>query len=296
MIDHAPFSGVLAPVLTPFREDLSIDGDRYLAFCKQLLADGCNGLAVFGTTSEANSLSLAEKRGQLDALLDAGVDPACLMPGTGAPSLPETLEMTQAAVAAGCGGVLLLPPYYYKGVSDEGLFSFTSNLIERVGDARLKVYLYHIPPIAVVGWSLPLIERLIKAYPDTVVGLKDSSGDWNNTRSILEAFPGFSVFSGSEAYLLDTLRLGGAGTISASANSNATAIRRVVDNWQGESADALQAGITAYRKTLQQYPLIPALKALMAEQSGEESWRITRPPLMPMERAKGQELLAALAS
>ncbi len=218
------------------------------------------------------------------------------MPGTGTPNLPETLELTKASVEAGCGGVLLLPPYYFKGVSEEGLFVYVSELIQRIGDERLKIYLYHIPPIAVVGWSHALIERLIKSYPDTVVGLKDSSGDWENTKSLLRAFPGFGIFSGSEAYLLDTMRLGGAGTITAGANSNAKAIRRVVDGWQGDKADDLQAAVTAYRQTLQKYPLIPALKALMAEKTGDDDWRRTRPPLMAMDKASGQTLSGALST
>ena len=122
--------------------------------------------------------------------------------------------LTKHAVDLGCGGVLMLPPFYYKAPSEEGLFRFFAEVIEEVGDDRLKVYLYHIPPVAQVGFSLPLIGRLIKEFPETVVGLKDSSGDWSNTAAILDAYPGFEVFPGSEVFLLDGLQQGRARAAS----------------------------------------------------------------------------------
>ena len=159
--------------------------------------------------------------------------PGKLMPGTGIMFAGRCHRADAShAVDLGCGGVLMLPPFYYKAPSEEGLFRFFSEVIEDVGDDRLKVYLYHIPPVAQVGFSLPLIGRLIKAFPDTVVGLKDSSGDWSNTAAILEAYPGFEVFPGSEIFLLDGLRKGAAGCISATCNVSAAAIRNVYDNWQ----------------------------------------------------------------
>jgi 4-hydroxy-tetrahydrodipicolinate synthase len=293
-VTHAPFSGVLAPALTPFDADLAPDATRFVAHCRWLLEDGCNGLAIFGTTSEANSLSLEERLSLLDSVVDAGIDPACLMPGTGATALSDAVRLTRAAVERGCGGVLLLPPFYYKAVDDDGLYRFVAEVIQRVGDPRLKIYLYHIPPIAVVGWSLQLIERLLEDFPDVVVGLKDSSGDWDNTRSILQRFPGFGVFCGTEIFLLDTLRAGGAGTITATANVNAAAIRRVYDNWQGEQAEELQAEITALRKVIQAYPAIPALKAIVARSRGDESWLTTRPPLEALDAETAGRLIEAL--
>jgi 4-hydroxy-tetrahydrodipicolinate synthase len=215
--------GVLAPVVTPFTETLAPDPDRLIRHCRWLLSQNC-GLAVFGTNSEANSLSVEEKLDLLDALVDAGIDTGRMMPGTGACAIPDAVRMTSHAVKRGCAGVLMLPPFYYKGVSDEGLFRAFSEIIERVGDSRLKVYLYHIPPVAQVPISLALIERLLAAYPDTVVGIKDSSGDWSNTEAMLNAFPGFQVFAGSETFLLRNMRGGGAGCISATANINPAAI------------------------------------------------------------------------
>ena len=179
--------GVLAPVVTPFKADLSPDSQRFIAHCKWLLSQNC-GLAVFGTNSEANSLSMEERATLLDEVVAAGVDPLRMMPGTGCCSLMETVKLTTQAVEHGCAGVLMLPPFYYKDVSEEGLYRYFSEVVQRVSDVRLKIYLYHIPPIAVVGITRGLVERLLAAYPNAIAGMKDSSGDWNNTRMFLDAF------------------------------------------------------------------------------------------------------------
>src|ERR1700751_2673683 len=179
--------GVLAPVVTPFKDDLSPDRERFIAHCKSLLSQNC-GLAIFGTTSEANSLSLEERLNLLDELVAARIDPSRMMPGTGCCSIMETVKLTAQAVGHGCAGVLMLPPFYYKDVSEEGLYRYFSEVVQRVGDPRLKIYLYHIPPVAVVGITTRLVERLLAAYPNTIAGMKDSSGDWNSTKTFLDAF------------------------------------------------------------------------------------------------------------
>jgi 4-hydroxy-tetrahydrodipicolinate synthase len=179
--------GVLAPVVTPFKADLAPDSQRFIAHCKWLLSQNC-GLAVFGTNSEANSLSMEERATLLDELVAAGVDPSRMMPGTGCCSIMETVKLTAHAVEHGCAGVLMLPPFYYKDLSEEGLYRYFSEVVQRVGDARLKIYLYHIPPVAVVGITTGLVERLLAAYPNAIAGMKDSSGDWNNTKTFLDAF------------------------------------------------------------------------------------------------------------
>lgn len=288
------FYGVISPVLTPFGEDGNPDAERYLALCKWLLADGCTGLAPFGTTGEANSLGVQERMDLLDALVEGGVDPKVLMPGTGLCALSDTATVTAHAVELGCGGVMMLPPFYYKAVSDDGLFAYYADIIERVGDARLKIYLYHIPPVAQVGLSVDLVGRLIKAYPDTVVGLKDSSGDWSNTKALLDAFPGFTVFPGSEIFLLEGLRNGAAGCITATGNVNARMIRNVYDNWQTDQADALQAEITAFRQTIQARPMIPMLKAIVAHFNNDPEWNRLRPPFLPLDEADAKAGIAEL--
>src|SRR5947207_12140971 len=223
--------GVLVPVVTPFKDDLVPDRERFIAHCKWLLSQNC-GLAVFGTTSEANPLSREERTMPLDELVAAGVDPSRMMPGTGCCSIMETVRLTAQAVDHGCAGVLMLPPFYYKDVTEEGLYCYFSEVVQRVGDARLKIYLYHIPPVAVVGITTGLVERLLAAYPNAIAGMKDSSGDWNNTKTFLDAFAvrsaraarTFDVFVGSESFLLANMRNGGVGTISATANVNPAAI------------------------------------------------------------------------
>jgi 4-hydroxy-tetrahydrodipicolinate synthase len=289
-----PFSGVLVPVLTPFTPTGEPDAGRFVAFCRWLLDQGAGGLAIFGTTSEANSMSPAERMELLDRLIEAGIPAAKLMPGTGACAMTDAATLVRHAVGHGCGGVLMLPPFYYKGVSDDGIFTFISSVIDKVGSPALRLFLYHIPPMAVVGFSLDLVGRLIAAYPQTVVGLKDSSGDWSNTAALLERFPGFAVFPGSEVFLLDGLRKGAVGCITASGNVNVPAIKKVYDNWRGPQAEALQAEITTLRNALQAYPMVPALKRIVAHYHDDPSWAAARPPLVPLDRAQSAALIADL--
>jgi 4-hydroxy-tetrahydrodipicolinate synthase len=287
--------GVFSPVLTPFNADLSPDPDRFAKHCRWL-TDQEVGLAVFGTNSEANSLAVAEKRKLLDSLLKAGIPAQRLMPGTGTCAIPETIELTRAAVQAGCGGVLMLPPFYYKGVSDEGLYRAFAQVIDAVADSRLRIYLYHIPPVSQVPITRVLIARLLKAYPGTIAGMKDSSGDWNNTAAMLAEFApqGFDVFCGSENYLLATMRGGGAGCITATGNVNPAAIVQLYKTWQKDGAEDRQKGLDATRAVFAQYPMIPAMKAAIAWKSGREDWRTVRPPLVELSRGEANALEASL--
>ena len=285
--------GVLSPVVTPFSKDLAPDPARLVAHSRWLISQGC-GLALFGTNSEANSQAVDERMMLLEAVVEAGLPTNRMMPGTGCCSLPDSVKLAAHAARLGCAGVLMLPPFYYKGVSDDGLFAYYSELIQRVGDARLKVYLYHIPQVAQVGISLNLIERLLKAYPDTVVGIKDSSGDWANTEAMLKTFPGFDVFAGSEAFLLQNMRHGGVGCISATANVNPAAIVALYNNWQAADADERQAALTATRMVFQSFPMIPALKAAIGEFSGDAEWGTVRPPLVALTAEQRTALKAKL--
>ena len=287
--------GVLSPVITPFTADLAPDAARLVRHCRWLLSQDV-GLAVFGTNSEGNSLSVAEKRSLLDALVEGGLPVDRMMPGTGCSALTDTVELTRHAVKLGARGVLMLPPFYYKGVSDDGLFASYAQVIERVADPRLRIYLYHIPPVSQVPITLTLIERLLKAYPGVIAGIKDSSGDWANTQAMLERFQpqGFDVFAGSETFLLATLRGGGAGCISATANVNPGAISRLYRNWQQPDADAQQKALDAIRGTFQKFPMIPALKAAIAHYAGEEVFSVVRPPLVELTAQQKEGLVAAL--
>ncbi|HSV82765.1 MAG TPA: dihydrodipicolinate synthase family protein [Ramlibacter sp.] len=287
--------GIFSPVLTPFDSGLAPDAQRLVRHCRWLLAQDV-GLAVFGTNSEANSLSVSEKRRLLDALLEAGVPPARLLPGTGACALPDAIELTRHAVRTGCAGALMLPPFYYKGVSDEGLFRSFARVIDAVADERLRVFLYHIPAVSGVPLSLSLIERLLQAYPGIVAGIKDSSGDWSNTAAMLERFQprGFDVFAGSENFLLATMRAGGAGCITATGNVNPGPIVRLFETWKGADAEAQQELLDRQRAAFAAFPMIPAMKAAIAWKSGRTDWRHVRPPLVELDPAQQLQLQAAL--
>lgn len=281
------FSGVIAPLMTPFGEDGAPDPERFVAHADWLMRNGCTGLAPFGTTSEANSLGLDERMEMLEELVDAGLDAGKLLPGTGMCALTDAVTLTQHAVDLGVGGCLMLPPFYYKAPSEDGLFAYYSEIIEAIGDERLKVYLYHIPPIAQVGIPVSLVARLLKRYPRTIAGLKDSSGDWAQTKAYLDACPELEIFPGSEAYLLDGLRAGSAGTISASANVNAAALLGVYEAHVTNTgaADALQAKIGAVRKVFQSQAMIPLLKGIVAHYRRDKSWARVRPPLTSLPSA-----------
>jgi len=294
-VSHERIRGVLSPVVTPFRADLGPDPERFIRHCRWLLSQNV-GLAVFGTNSEANSLSVDERIELLDRLVEAGLDPARMMPGTGCCALPDTVRLTTHAMKAGCAGVLMLPPFYYKGVSEDGLFRSFAEVIERVGDRRLRVYLYHIPPVAQVAITLGLIERLRKAYPDNVAGIKDSSGDWANTKAVLDAFgtSGFDVFPGSETFLLAAMREGAVGCISATANVNPGPIARLHATWQAADADAQQKRLDEIRSIMQGYVMIPALKAAIAHHGHDPAWATVRPPLVALTAAQAADLVAKL--
>jgi 4-hydroxy-tetrahydrodipicolinate synthase len=240
-------------------------------------------------------MSAGERMEMLDRLVAAGIPAAKLMPGAGACSMTEAATLIRHAVGHGVGGVLLLPPFYYKGMDDDGLFGFFAGVIERVGSAALRIFLYHIPPQTVLGLSLDLVGRLIRAYPQTVVGLKDSSGDWNNTAALIERFPGFAVFPGSEVFLLDGLRKGGVGCITATGNVNVPGIRKVYQNWRTPQADSLQAEITSLRKTIQAYPMVPALKRIVAHFHHDPDWAAVRPPMTALSEAQSRALIGDLA-
>ena len=299
--------GVLAPVITPFTADLLPDQQRFITHCQWLLSQNC-GLAVFGTNSEANSMSAEERMMLLDALVAAGIDPSRMMPGTGCCSVTETVELTAHAVKHGCAGVLMMPPFYYKNVSEEGLYRYFSEVVQRVGDTRLKIYLYHIQPVAIVGITPKLVERLLKAYPTAITGMKDSSGDWNNTKTFLDAFAtdGFDVFVGSELFLLANMRDDGAGTISATANVNPAAIHKLYaesavapKTFGAVSADLerQQARLNVVRAVFsnRKFPsMIAALKQAIAIYRNEPEWARVRPPLVELTKQQTKLLAADL--
>ena len=284
------FSGILAPVVTPFKDDLTPDIERFLSHCRWVKSQNAN-LAIFGTNSEANSLSVKEKIDLMEKLISSGISGDALMPGTGCCSIKETVELTNAAVSLGCRGALMLPPFYYKDVTDDGLFAFFSEVIERVNNDKLAIYLYHIPPISQIPLSIDLVTRLVNDYPKAVVGIKDSSGDWKQTAGFNKlGLPNFRVFCGSESFLLQNMEAGGAGCISATANVNSLAINELFLNWNRHDAKQKQSEINEIRNIFQRYPMIPALKEAIALNNEDAEWSRVRPPLVPLSRSQSNAL------
>jgi 4-hydroxy-tetrahydrodipicolinate synthase len=290
------FSGVLAPVITPFIKDLSPDSERLLKHCQWLVSQNV-GLAVFGTNSEANSLSTSERINLLDHIVSGGINPDFLMPGTGSCALSDTVTLTNHAVKLGCKGVLMLPPFFYKGVSDEGLFAFYSEVIERVADSKLQIYLYHIPPFSNIPLSVDLVDRLVNRYPSSIAGIKDSSGEWKDTLGFLKGgWPDFRVFCGSESFLLENMRNGGAGCISATANVNPAAINDLYEHWQSATAEEQQENLNQVRNIFQSLPMIPALKAATSIFGSDPDWLRVRPPIIQLNNDQKQALREKLDS
>ncbi|WP_421992369.1 dihydrodipicolinate synthase family protein [Roseococcus sp.] len=290
---NALFGGVNAAVLTAMTADFAPDLDRMAKHAKWLLANGCNGLGILGTTGEANSFGLHERKQILEGLIARGVPAGVMMPGTGCASLTDTVELTLHAKAQGCRGVLLLPPFYYKAPSDDGLFAYFSEVATRVGSG-IALYLYNFPQQSAVPFSLDLIGRLLKAFPGVFKGVKDSSGDYANMKAMIDAFAaqGFEVYSGSDEFLQKILAEGGAGCITAASNANSHWGGIVYAKRTGPEADAAQAMLAATRKAATAFPLIANLREVIARSTGDDGYRNIRPPHLPLDKATADKCWA----
>lgn len=288
--------GVFAATLTPLNSTLEPDTARFVAHCRWLIEQGCDGVVPIGTTGEGNSLSVRQRMALIEAVAGSGIPMARFIIGTGSCALADAVELTRAAVVAGAAGVLVLPPFYYKEPSEDGLVRFYSQVIERVGHEGLRLYLYHFPQLSTVPITPGLIRRLLAAYPNTVAGLKDSSGDWAYSAKLLQEFPGFGVFSGSEGFLLANLRAGGRGCISANVNVTAPLAHKVFVAWRENQAEQLQKELDEVRQVLDKYHLPSALKYVMATISGNPAWSNILPPNQPLDERQGRQLMASLAA
>ena len=288
--------GLIAPILTPFDKQLKLDQKMYNDLAKDLLNNGCSGLAPFGTTGEALSVGNDERMDALEGLIKSGIDPDILIPGTGLCNLPDTIKLTKHAIDMGCHGVMTLPPFYFKGMTDDGLFEYFEKLIEGVNTNKLKIYLYHIPQVCGVGLSIDLVQKLKSSFPETIVGIKDSSGVWNNTEALLK-IKDLIVYPGAELPVIEAIKLGAPGCISATANLNSKDIASVIDlchskNW--DEAEKLQKKVKSVRLLFQDYAPIPAQKALLAIQTKNPMWNNLRPPFQQISKEKSAELANTL--
>jgi len=291
---NALYAGVNAAALTSFNDDLSVNYAKTIAHCHYLLNNGCNSLAVLGTTSETQSLSLFEREALLEKLVESGISPQKMLPGTGACDIPSVVNMSRHAAKLGCPGVLVLPPFYYKNPSEDGLFDFYSALADRLG-GEVKLYFYHFPQQTSVPLTLRLIERLLHRYPDVFKGIKDSSADYDNTLALINNFSseGFEVYSGADATFAQVMKAGAAGCITATTNIASPLTAFIYKNYH--NADGLEAQTTLgnLRKIVAMGDTIPAVKALLAYKSNDPSWENIRPPLRTLSADVQRSLIAA---
>jgi 4-hydroxy-tetrahydrodipicolinate synthase len=294
MLQNALYGGVNAAVLTPMRDDLSPDLNTLAARCRWLLANGTNGLAVLGTTGEGNSLGIEERLDLLEGLAERGIEGQRLLPGVGTTAITDTERLIRGAAKIGCQGVLVLPPFYYKNPSENGLFAYFSEVINRAGTGT-HIYLYHIPVQSSVPFTIPLVGRLLKAFPKTIRGIKDSSGDLANTLAYIRHFAkdGFEVYGGDDVALHEVLKAGGAGCITGASNIACAENARVYANVGTPAGDAAQTLLSALRKVIAGAPLIPGLKALVARHTGNRSWNNMRPPQMKLSEDNAEKLFVA---
>ena len=281
-------SGVIAAIATPIDENGAPDLKRAVSLARYLLDNGCDGLNVLGTTGEATSFSVDERKGVMSAYKPNGLPMHRLMVGTGAASVTDAVALTRHAADLGFGGALVLPPFYYKGVPDDGLVAYVETLVKATEQKPIPIYLYHFPAMSGLPWHVALIRRLLNSYSSRIVGLKDSSGDMAYARSAAAILKDFAVFPSTEACLLDARRGDFAGCISATANLNADLCARA---WSEGDTAALEAAVTI-RKLFDGKPLVPGVKALLAHIHGDAGLARVRPPLAPFSAADRASVVA----
>ena len=291
--------GIYAAAISPFDADGRLEAGKLADYCQYLLSEGgCDGVAPTGTTGEGTSIATEDRLALPGVFAEAGIEPDRVIVGTGAPSAGDCLALTRAALEAGYPNVLVLPPYYYKSPSDEGVYAYYARLIEGAGDPSLRVYLYHFPQMSAVPLSTDLVLRLREAFGETIAGLKDSSGDFAQSAAFIEATggveAGFDVYPSSEAMLWDGLSLGSAGVISGSTNVFAPLVQTARAAAEGPKRDAAMEKVKAARTATGGYPLMAAMKQAKAWRSGDEGWERMAPPLVPLTEAQRADWRADL--
>jgi 4-hydroxy-tetrahydrodipicolinate synthase len=274
-------SGVIAAIATPIDEKLAPDVPRAMKLARWLLDNGCDGLNVLGSTGEATSFSVEERKAVMSAYKSNGLPMDRLMVGTGAASIADAIALTRHAAELGFAGALVLPPFYYKGVPDDGLVAYIGALVEATAAQKLPIYLYHYPQLSGIPWHVELIKRLRQTFPGRIVGLKDSSGDMAYARSVAAIAKDFATFPSTEACLLDARKGEFAGCISATANCNADLCQRA---WKDGDAAAHDAAV-AIRKLFEGRPLVPGVKTLLGHIHNDAAIARVRPPFAAVSAA-----------
>jgi 4-hydroxy-tetrahydrodipicolinate synthase len=288
--------GINCATLTPMDDRGVASLGLLVAHCRWLIDAGCEGIVLLGTTGEANSFTVAERKSILDGAIEGGISPPQLIVGTGCTAIGDTVELTKHALSRGVTRCLILPPFYYKNVSDTGVVAAYSRAIDAVADPALRVYLYQIQQLTGVSLGPTVVAALRRAYPTAIAGIKDSSGDIAAITELCARFGSeIDVLAGSERYLLAALRAGASGCVTATANANAAQICTLYRKRDDADADALQAAVASVRAAFEGHPMIAALKAFTAHRTGDERWRNVRPPLVPLDTAKAAELAASVS-
>ncbi|HLI20263.1 MAG TPA: dihydrodipicolinate synthase family protein [Stellaceae bacterium] len=282
--------GVLAALVTPLSGALEPDTALLVAHARRLLAQGCTGLVALATAGEANSLSLAQRLRIVEALAASGLPMTRMIVGGGSCALDEAVTLCRAIVAAGAAGILLLPPFYYRDASAEGIAGFYTALIERVAAPQLRIVLHHRPQASGAVITDALIHGLKENFGAVIAGVQNGAGDWPATQALLREFPELAIFSGTERFLLETLRAGGHGSISATLNLTAPLAGAIHAAWQSGEADALQKELTALRLIFDDFPTPIAQKEILARLSNIAAWRNVLPPLLPLPAARAAAL------
>jgi len=289
--------GIYAAAISPFKADGSLDHQKLVDYCQYLLSEGgCDGVAPTGTTGEGNSVSLSDKLALPKAFGDASIAGDRVIFGTGACSTSDAIAMSRNALDHGFNNVLVLPPFYYKSPSDEGLFSYFAQLIEGVGSDTLRVYLYHFPQMSAVPFSTDLVVRLRREFGQVIAGLKDSSGDFEQSRAFADATGGiaenFDVYPSSEAMYFDGKAAGCAGIISGSTNAFARKVQAAIASGGGAEFEAVKSA----RAMAGKYPLMAAMKQIEAWRSGDDTWLKMAPPLVPLSADQRERLRTDLTA
>ncbi len=292
----ASLQGIFAAAATPLKADLSIDTTRLVAHCRWLLGEGgCDGVNLLGTTGEATSFSVEQRLDAMRAVAESGLPMERFMVGTGAAALSDAIRLTSGARELGFAGALLVPPFYYKGIDDESVYAYAARVIEQAGGGKMGIYLYHIPQMSAVAYNFGVVEKLVAHFPDALAGIKDSSGDFENSLELARRFPSIAVFPGSEGFLAKAPDAGFAGCISATTNVNGGFVAR---GWKDRATDAGKASLKAggaIREALAKFPFVPGVKWTLAELQGDPEWKRTHPPLRGLTDAEWTNLRAMLA-
>lgn len=282
--------GLWPALLIPVAEDGSVDTQRALAHSRNMLAAGCDGVTLFGTTGEGPAFSVAERKALLKSLLDAGVLPDQIVVTTSACALPEAMELGRHSSALGCHRQMFMPPFYFRQPRDAGVVEAVSQVVRGIADPRLKLLLYHIPGLSSVEFSHASVSELARRHPGQVIGVKDSSGDLEHGLGLARAFPELAVLVGAEQHVAATMRAGGSGSINGLANIAPRLMRRIIDAPADVSAADTQlvADLLALLSVLPAMPFVSVYKTMLAEQTGDDAWLNVRAPLSLLDNTEAQ--------